>query len=82
MEWQWVAIAAVFVFLVIGVRMTATMKYAMMQTTKPHSRTDEARSILENRFALGEINEEEFAHRMQVLNEERSRKRMKERQTG
>ena len=38
---------------------------------KSESPPDEARNVLENRYALGEIDDEEFARRMEQLTKER-----------
>jgi putative membrane protein len=56
--------ALVALFVVLVVRATAGSR-----TTPPgaSSRGDEARRILDERFARGEITEEEYLHRREVL---------------
>jgi uncharacterized membrane protein len=50
----------------------AVMTLVSRKTTRKR-KNDEAKGILENRYALGEIDDEEFAHRMEVLAGERRR---------
>lgn len=78
MEWQLVAVIGLFVLLVVGVRFTGSMKQIVKSEWE--TKVDEARNILENRYALGEIDDDEFAHRLQTLNEERRRSRERRRQ--
>lgn len=73
MDWELVAVIGLGVLLVIGISLTSAMK--QMGRTAGGTKVDEARSILENRYALGELDEEEFGHRLEVLSEERRRYR-------
>lgn len=78
MEWQIVAVIGLFVLLVVGVRFTGSMRQIIKSDMG--TEVDEARNILENRYALGEIDDEEFANRLQTLNEERHRSRERRRE--
>ncbi len=67
--WIVVGIAGLIVLMLTMV--TAVFRFeARMEKPK---RPGEAESILENRYALGEIDDDEFRHRMDVLREERRR---------
>lgn len=78
MDWQWIAVIGLGVVLIVGVGFTSAMRQ-IIKTESP-GKVDEARSILENRYALGELDDEEFAHRLQVLNDERKRNRQRKHQ--
>lgn len=70
----WLGVGAIVVLFLVGI----TWASGMQKAAKPGRRgNDEAKAILENRYALGEIDDEEFAHRMTVLSEERVRYRKK-----